>query len=47
METTRVTKWRPSGDKLETKGRQIERRNMEEKWKAHPTRANIFIDQDK
>jgi len=32
---------------METKWRQIERRNMEEKWKAHPTRANIFIDQDK
>jgi len=24
---------------------QIERRVMEEKWKPHPTRANIFINQ--
>ncbi|MBC8257404.1 MAG: hypothetical protein H8E38_00150 [SAR324 cluster bacterium] len=23
-----------------------ERKNMEEKWKPHPTRDNIFIDQD-
>ena len=31
---------------MRTKCIQIERREMEEKWKPHPTRANIFIDQD-